>query len=146
MPVRRWIARCESPSTCFISLICAHCSTSSNAFLRSRSLDRARSRVRSDASDPASEWTSFRPAQVVQYSGGAYSSIDISRREKEIDAAARIRGVAVAQVARLREGGKGTSHQFERKPATDLACAPALHSRHALCFFLLIRRPPRVLP
>src|SRR6516225_11685269 len=83
MPVRRWIARCESPSTCFISLICAHCSTSSNAFLRSRSLDRARSRVRSDASDPASEWTSFRPAQVVQYSGGAYTFVTLGHEQSE---------------------------------------------------------------
>jgi len=42
------------------------------------------STVRSDDSRPAPRWTTFRPAQVNQYSGGAYTRGD-RRRGPEVD-------------------------------------------------------------
>src|SRR5215216_6025172 len=76
MPVRRWISRRERPSTCFIRLISAHCSTPSNAFLRSRSTDRARSRARPDgasgrcAGDPLLDRRRRTSIQAAPTAGG----------------------------------------------------------------------------
>ena len=70
-PVSRWIARFERFSTKYSRLISAHCSTPITA--PSSPDNQARLRDQPDNVRLSAEWSSFQPAQVVQYSGGAHS-------------------------------------------------------------------------
>src|SRR3954468_6325583 len=55
-------------------MISAHCSTSSNCLLPVSTSWSSQGQSPAGWLRPCAEWTSFRPAQVAQYSGGAYTA------------------------------------------------------------------------
>src|SRR5665811_21312 len=76
---RLYLRRCriscpESPSTFAIRLISAHCSTLSKCLPPVSIARSSQGLGPAGWLRPCARWTSFRPAQVDQYSGGAYTN------------------------------------------------------------------------
>ena len=72
-PVRSLISRIDSRSTRCMRLISAHCSTPTTHTSSPDRSDQASVRTRPDEPDPAPGGSTFQPAQVGHYSGGAHN-------------------------------------------------------------------------